>query len=67
MEGNGFSTGCKLPRKVVSILDAGVHSKAASWREAVRCVACQKCIANLQQTSALIPYSLPSLPAVADV
>ena len=33
----------------MSVLDAGVHSKAASWREAMRSIACQEDIACLQQ------------------
>ena len=46
----GSSTGCKLPCKIVSVLDAGVHSKAASWREAMRSVACQEDVACLRQS-----------------
>lgn len=36
---------CQLPRQVVRILDAGIHAKAAGWREAVRRVASQQHVA----------------------
>ena len=45
----GSSTGCKLPCKIVSVLDAGVHSEAASWREAMCSITWQEDIACLQQ------------------
>ena len=55
-------TSCKLPCEIVSILDAGVHPKAAGGRETVRCIARQKRIAHLQPLHAAwhaLPLSSP--------
>jgi len=47
--GDGL-TGGKFPCKIVGVLDAGVHPKAASWGKAVRCISRQECIAHLQRS-----------------
>ncbi len=51
------STCCELPCKVVGVLDAGVHSKSASRRETMGCIARQKCIADLHQLHTLSPVN----------